>query len=90
MVDWTKPQFAGSRGWPFVSAAKKPQPKRPRGRPPRPPELVRLVVHVPDDLKKWLRHRAIDEGRDMGLLVTEAIQLLEQDRAKRDRSRRHH
>jgi hypothetical protein len=42
-------------------------------------------VHVPADLKRWLRHRAIDESRDMGLLVTEALQLLEQDRAARDR-----
>jgi hypothetical protein len=35
--------------------------------------MVRLTVYVPEDLKRWLQHRGIDEGRDVGQLVTDAI-----------------
>ncbi len=54
-------------------AKTKAEPKRPQGRPAREDAPVRLVVRVPGELKRWLAHRAIDEGRDMGRIVTEAL-----------------
>ncbi len=70
--------------------ARRPTPvlKRPRGRPRRPKGMVRFVVYVPDGLKKWCKHRAIDEDCDMSTLATEALQLLEADRGAKDRRKR--
>ena len=48
--------------------------KRPQGRPARGDAPARLVVRVPGDLKRWLAHRAIDEGRDMGQIVAALLQ----------------
>jgi hypothetical protein len=50
------------------------EPARPRGRPAREDAPTRLVVRVSSELKRWLAHRAIDEGRDMGGIVTEALE----------------
>lgn len=60
--------------------------RKQRGRPARQDSPERLVVRVPQDLKRWLAHRAIDEGRDMGQIVTEALETYRQRverRAKR-------
>jgi hypothetical protein len=43
------------------------------GRPARKDVPARLVVRVAGELKRWLAHRAIDEGRDMGQIVAEAL-----------------
>jgi hypothetical protein len=43
------------------------------GRPARGDAPQRLVVRVAGDLKRWLAHRAIDEGRDMGRIVSDAL-----------------
>ena len=51
----------------------KAETKRPRGRPARDDSPTRLVVRVPAELKRWLAHRAIDEGRDMGQIVGEVL-----------------
>ncbi len=48
--------------------------KRPQGRPAREDAPTRLVVRVSGELKRWLAHRAIDEGRDMGRIVTDALE----------------
>jgi hypothetical protein len=32
------------------------------------------VVRVAGELKRWLAHRAIDEGRDMGQIVSQALE----------------
>jgi hypothetical protein len=53
----------------------KTEAKRSRGRPEREDAPVRLVVRVAAELKRWLAHRAIDEGRDMGQIVTEALEM---------------
>jgi hypothetical protein len=45
-----------------------------QGRPRRGDDPQRLVVRVPAELKRWLAHRAIDEGRDMGHIVTEVLE----------------
>lgn len=52
----------------------KPNPKRSPGRPAREDEPQRLVVRISAELKLWVAHRAIDEGRDMGAIVTEALE----------------
>jgi hypothetical protein len=44
------------------------------GRPARGDRPERLVVRVAGELKRWLAHRAIDEGRDMGQIVSEALE----------------
>jgi hypothetical protein len=54
---------------------KRPTAKRKLGRPRRPEGMERIAIHIPGNLKRWLQHRAIDEGKDMGQLVTEAIRL---------------
>ena len=48
--------------------------KRSRGRPERQDAPVRLVVRVARELKRWLAHRAIDEGRDMSQIVGEVLE----------------
>ena len=48
--------------------------KRP-GRPRRPEGMERIAVFIPGDLKRWLQHRSIDEQKDMGQIVSEAIRL---------------
>lgn len=48
--------------------------KRAPGRPARSDQPQRLVVRVSAELKRWLAHRAIDEGRDMGQIVSEALE----------------
>ncbi len=53
---------------------KKAAPKRTQGRPARTDEPERLVVRVARELKLWLAHRAIDESRDMGRIVTDALE----------------
>jgi hypothetical protein len=53
---------------------RKTEAKRPQGRPERQDAPVRLVVRVAGELKLWLAHRAIDEGRDMGRIVAEALE----------------
>jgi len=52
---------------------KKQQREQRGGRPPRGDAPERLVVRVAGELKRWLAHRAIDEGRDMGQIVSEAL-----------------
>ena len=52
----------------------KPAPKRLRGRPAREDAPARLVVRVAGELKRWLAHRAIDEGRDMAQIVGELLE----------------
>ena len=47
--------------------------KRLGGRPAREDAPARLVVRVAGELKRWLAHRAIDEQRDMGQIVTDAL-----------------
>jgi len=47
--------------------------RNPGGRPARGDAPARLVVRVSGDLKRWLAHRAIDEGRDMGQIVSELL-----------------
>jgi hypothetical protein len=47
---------------------------RTRGRPARQDSPARLVVRVSGELKRWLAHRAIDEDRDMGRIVAEALE----------------
>jgi hypothetical protein len=47
---------------------------RAKGRLARTDDPQRLVVRVPASLKYWLAHRAIDEGRDMGRIVTDALE----------------
>ena len=54
------------------------------GRPARSDAPARLVVRVSGDLKRWLAHRAIDEGRDMGQIVSE---LLDAYRSRVERGR---
>ena len=43
------------------------------GRPARSPGMERIAVYIPGELKRWLRHRAIDTGQDMGQLVAAAV-----------------
>ena len=52
----------------------KAEAKRSQGRPARTDEPQRLVVRVPAALKRWLAHQSIDEDRDMGQIVTEALE----------------
>lgn len=47
--------------------------KRPPGRPPRQDDPQRLVARIPGELKKWLRHRAVEEQCDMGEIVAQAL-----------------
>ena len=47
---------------------------RKQGRPARTDNPVRLVVHVPRKLKDKLRLQALSKERDMGELVTEALE----------------
>jgi len=65
--------------------ASEPNGKRGPGRPHRPANMERLAIYVPAELKRWLHHLAIDERKDMGVLVTEALQLLREVRARRHR-----
>jgi hypothetical protein len=48
------------------------------GRPARADSPARLVVRVAGDLKRWLAHRAIDEQKDMGQIVSEALEMYRQ------------
>ena len=47
--------------------------KRGPGRPRRAEDMERIAVFIPGDLKRWLQHRAIDEQKDMGQIVSDAI-----------------
>ena len=68
--------------------APRPKPaKRGPGRPRGPEGMERLTVKVPGELKHWLEMRAALERRDMGLLITEALQDLEAKRTAQDRRR---
>lgn len=51
------------------SSEKKAQPKKDA-------ELVALFAKVPKEDKRWLDHYRIDESKDLGEVVSEAIQLL--------------
>lgn len=58
--------------------------KRPAsGRPARTDAPTRLVVRVAGELKRWLAHRAIDEGRDMGQIVSDALESYRQRAGRR-------
>lgn len=50
------------------------------GRPPRQDAPQRIAVLIPGELKRWLRVTAAETGRDMGDIVTDALEAL---RAKR-------
>ena len=43
------------------------------GRPPRTDDPQRVAILLPGELKKRLRIRAFEEGRDMGDLVADAL-----------------
>lgn len=58
------------------------EPKRPRGRPARDDAPTRLVVRVAAELKRWLAHRAIDEGRDMSRIVSDALETYRRTRGR--------
>ncbi len=49
--------------------------KRPPGRPPRTDDPQKVAVLLPGALKKQLRIRAFEEGRDMGDLVADALRV---------------
>ena len=51
-----------------------PKARTKSGRPSRSDEPERLTVLIPRALKRWLQYRAIDEKRDMGDIVTEALE----------------
>jgi hypothetical protein len=51
-----------------------PKARTKSGRPPRSDEPERLTVLIPRALKRWLQYRAIDQQRDMGDIVTEALE----------------
>lgn len=51
----------------------KPGQRNPGGRPARSDAPARLVVRIAGELKRWLAHRAIDEGRDMSQIVGEVL-----------------
>jgi hypothetical protein len=40
-------------------------------------ELVALFAKVPKNEKRWLDHYRIDEGKDLGEVISEAIHLLQ-------------
>jgi hypothetical protein len=35
--------------------------------------MARIAVYIPGELKRWLRHQAVDTNQDMGQLVTAAL-----------------
>ena len=45
------------------------------GRPPRTDDPQKIAVLLPGELKKQLRIRAFEEGRDMGDLVADALRV---------------
>jgi hypothetical protein len=49
---------------------------------PESDELVALFAKVPKEDKRWLDHYRIDEGKDLGVLVSEAINLLRKQAEK--------
>jgi hypothetical protein len=49
---------------------------------PETDELVALYAKVPKEDKRWLDHYRIDEGKDLGALVSEAINLLRKQAEK--------
>lgn len=49
---------------------------------PESDELVALFAKVPKEDKRWLDHYRIDEGKDLGALVSEAINLLRKQAEK--------
>ncbi len=53
-------------------------PKRGPGRPRRTDSPDRLVVRVPGTLKRWLRYQALNENRDMGAIVSDALRAYRQ------------
>jgi hypothetical protein len=56
--------------------------KRSPGRPPRTDDPKRVTVLLPGTLKRRLRLRAIEEGRDMGDIVADAMREYLRRRAK--------
>ena len=50
-----------------------PAPKKPAKQDK--PELVPLYTKIPKDSKRWLDHRRVDTGQELGEIVAEAIQL---------------
>jgi hypothetical protein len=55
----------------------KPTPKPAKLKPqPESDELVALFAKVPKEDKRWLDHHRIDTGKDLGVLISEAIDLL--------------
>jgi hypothetical protein len=55
-----------------------PKPAKPQ---PENDELVALFAKVPKEDKRWLDHHRIDTGKDLGTLVSEAIDLLREQAA---------
>jgi len=55
------------------------------GRPARRDEPERLVVRIAGELKRWLAHQAIDERRDMGQIVSEALEAYRNNSERRSR-----
>ena len=54
--------------------ARKPKKKRRGpGRPPRTEPVERLTVLLPPRLKKSLRLKAVEEGRDMSAIAADAL-----------------
>jgi len=45
--------------------------------------MERIAVYIPGELKRWLKHEAIDQSQDMGELVTVALHALRLRRARR-------
>jgi antitoxin FitA-like protein len=37
-------------------------------------EMARMVVYVPDDMVRWLRHRAVDHGRSVSDMVRDILE----------------
>jgi len=48
--------------------------KRPPGRPARSVAHDRAVVYLPVELKLWIQHRALDQGKKMSDVVREALE----------------
>jgi len=46
------------------------------------PELVPLYSKIPKDDKRWLDHHKIDTGKELGEIVSEAVQLLKKHSSK--------
>lgn len=64
---------AGASSRPARRVAGTQRARRGPGRPARTDDPQRVAVLLPGELKKKLRIRAFEEGRDMGDLVSDAL-----------------